>query len=65
MAGCSRGISEPSDLAIMALRVADNVPAMLAYWNADQVCEFANDAYRAWFGKSRSEVVGSTMRDLL
>lgn len=65
MAGFTEGTTEHSDLAQLALRVADNVPAMLAYWNTEQVCLFANDAYRAWFGKSRSEVVGSTMRQLL
>jgi PAS domain S-box-containing protein len=56
---------EPSDVALLALRVADHVPAMLAYWNSRQVCLFANDAYRTWFGKARSAVVGSTMRELL
>jgi len=53
------------DFARIALRVADHVPAMLAYWNADQICLFANEAYRTWFGKSRRSVVGSTMRELL
>lgn len=52
-------------LAELALRVADQVSAMLAYWNSEQVCLFANEAYQAWFGKSRAEVVGSTMRELL
>jgi PAS domain S-box-containing protein len=52
-------------LADLALRVADQVSAMLAYWNSEQVCLFANEAYQAWFGKSRAEVVGSTMRELL
>ena len=61
----SGGSSDDAPVARVALRVADHVPAMLAYWNADEVCLFANDAYRTWFGKSRAEVVGSTMRDLL
>ena len=65
MAGFADGMAGPSDIAHLALRVADNVPAMLAYWNTEQVCLFANEAYRSWFGKSRAEVVGSTMRDLL
>lgn len=51
--------------ADLALRVADSIPAMIAYWNADQICLFANDAYRAWFGKGRPELVGTSMRDLL
>jgi len=61
----SRLVNDPSTLGDLALQVADHVPAMLAYWNRDQVCVFANEAYRAWFGKSRSEVVGSTMQELL
>jgi len=61
----SRLVNDPSTLGDLALQVADHVPAMLAYWNRDQVCVFANEAYRAWFGKSRSEVIGSTMQELL
>lgn len=38
---------------------------MLAYWNSEQVCLFANDAYRQWFGKAPRDVVGSSMRELL
>lgn len=57
--------SDPADLARRALQVADHVPAMLAYWNADQICLFANAAYKDWFGKSRTDVVGTTMRELL
>jgi len=54
-----------SHLAQLALQVVDHVPAMLAYWNADEICLFANAAYQTWLGKPRSEVVGSTMRSLL
>lgn len=65
MAGFTKDATDSDAVAYHALRVADNVPAMLAYWDANEVCLFANDAYRTWFGKSRSEVVGSTMRELL
>jgi len=47
------------------LEVADHVPAMLAYWNRDQVCVFANETYRAWFGRSHSQLIGSTMQEVL
>jgi len=46
-------------------RVANNAPAMLSYWDRDQVCQFANEAYNDWFGKSGQEVMGMTMLELL
>lgn len=49
----------------LALRVVDHAPAMLAYWNCEQVCLFANYAYVEWFGKGRLDVVGLTLRELL
>jgi PAS domain S-box-containing protein len=61
----TRPLAQSSAFAEIALRVADHTPAMLAYWNAEQVCLFANEAYRTWFGKSRAAVVGSTMHELL
>jgi diguanylate cyclase (GGDEF)-like protein len=38
---------------------------MVAYWNADQICEFCNKAYLHWFGKNRVSIIGTSMRDLL
>lgn len=54
-----------AETAALALAVVDHIDAMVAYWDRDQVCRFANDAYRIWFGRSRGEVVGHTMRELL
>ncbi len=48
------------------LEVADHVNAMLAYWDINEVCRFANKAYYEWFGKSREEMIGKmTLEDLL
>jgi diguanylate cyclase (GGDEF)-like protein/PAS domain S-box-containing protein len=55
----------PEELNKIVMQVTNQVTAMLAYWNTDQVCIFANDAYRGWFGKSGSEVMGMTMQELL
>ena len=54
--------NQPADLA---LAVINNTPAMLAYWNKDLICQFSNDAYSDWFGKSHTEMKGIAMRDAL
>ena len=46
-------------------RVVDGVPGMLAYWDKDQRCRFANAAYEAWFGVTAEDLIGRTMRELL
>ncbi|MBA4016671.1 MAG: hypothetical protein C0483_05740 [Pirellula sp.] len=53
---------EPSHIA---LSIANHIPAMLAYWDAQQKCVFSNDAYRQWFGKSPTEMKGMLLKDLL
>ncbi|GAB2813311.1 PAS domain-containing protein [Ferruginibacter profundus] len=50
----------------MGLLVSDHITAMLAYWDTNQVCRFANNAYIEWFGKSKEEMIGKiTMKELL
>jgi diguanylate cyclase (GGDEF)-like protein/PAS domain S-box-containing protein len=46
-------------------RLMDNVPAMLAYWDLDQRCRFANRAYESWFGVTPEALLGKTLRELL
>ncbi len=45
--------------------VANALPAMIGYWDRELRCEFANDAYRAWFGIPPERIVGITMNELL
>lgn len=46
--------------------VAENTDAMLAYWDADLVCRYANNAYVKWFGKSPEEMIDKiTLQELL
>jgi PAS domain S-box-containing protein len=49
----------------VALRSFDHIPAMVAYWDADQRCVFSNEAYRAWFGRGATDLTGITMAELL
>ena len=50
----------------IGLFVADHVDAMLAYWDKDLICRFANNAYKQWFGKGREDMVDKiTMEELL
>ena len=52
-------------MADRALWIVDNISAMTAYWDIHQVCRFANAAYREWFGRSREEMIGITLKELL
>ena len=55
-----------ADLNHLGLLVADHISAMLAYWDKDQICRFANQAYLEWFGKNRDEMIGKmTLKELL
>jgi len=41
------------------------VPSILAYWDDELRCRFANRAYEKWFGVSPDQLIGTSMRDLL
>ena len=45
--------------------VIDAMPAMLALWDRDQRCVFANRAYEQWFGVTPDWLVGRTLKELL
>lgn len=56
--------AEPN-LPRLALAIIDRIPAMIAYWDRDEICRFANQAYQRWFGRSREQLIGTTLRELL
>jgi PAS domain S-box-containing protein len=58
------GASAP-DLSLIALQALDHIDAMVAYWDAAQVCRYANASYRVWFGRSPEEMLGITLEQLL
>jgi len=48
------------------MNLVNSLDAMLAYWDQDQVCRFANKAYFQWFGVEPEDLIGRmTMKDLL
>lgn len=45
---------------------ADSSPAMLAYWDTNLLCRYANDAYKRWFGRQPGEsFIGMALQDLV
>lgn len=46
-------------------RLVDKLPSMLAYWDRDLRCRFANQAYSRWFGVDPKALLGTSIRDLL
>jgi PAS domain S-box-containing protein len=59
-------MSGKSLLLRSGLNVADHVDAMLAYWDKDLVCRFANAAYLDWFGVHREDMIDKiTLPELL
>jgi diguanylate cyclase (GGDEF)-like protein/PAS domain S-box-containing protein len=53
------------ELLEMALLVVDNTNAMLAYWDKDCRCKFLNKVYQQYYKKSREEILGMHIGDLL
>lgn len=46
-------------------KMVDTLPSMLAYWDADCRCRFANRAYEQWFGVKARDVIGLHIQELL
>jgi PAS domain S-box-containing protein len=45
--------------------ILSNVSSMLAYWDRDLRCKFANNAYLHWFGVKGSSLFDTRLQDLL
>lgn len=54
-----------SDAAYHMRLLVDRVPTMLAYWDRNLICRFANRAYEVWFGVDPHSLLGIHIRDLL
>jgi len=58
-------IDRIDDPLVPLAEIVDHLDAMVAYWDADRRCVFANAAYRDWFGKTPEQILGHTLQDLL
>ncbi len=45
--------------------LTDAMPSMIAYWDRDLRCRFANHPFREWLGKAPRDIIGNTMQNLL
>lgn len=45
--------------------ILNEVPSMLAYWDSNLLCRFANRAYERWFGVKGSSLFDTAIQDLL
>ncbi|HVJ43918.1 MAG TPA: PAS domain S-box protein [Dongiaceae bacterium] len=45
--------------------IADNLPALVTYWNRDELCAFANRSVSDWFARDPVALIGIRMRDHL
>ncbi|MCU4120720.1 PAS domain-containing protein [Variovorax sp. N23] len=45
--------------------ILNEVPSMLAYWDSNLLCRFANRAYERWFGVKGSSLFDTSLQDLL
>ncbi|HET9988841.1 MAG TPA: ATP-binding protein [Kofleriaceae bacterium] len=46
-------------------RIVNDLPAMVAYWDAKLRCRFANRAYEKWFGVTAEAMLGRDMKEFL
>jgi PAS domain S-box-containing protein len=54
----------PSERELLRM-LADNITAMLAYWDSSLRCRFANRAYERWFGVSPEVLMGKHISEIL
>ncbi|MDO6437795.1 PAS domain S-box protein [Cyclobacterium sp. 1_MG-2023] len=50
----------------IGIKVANQIPELLVYWDKGEICQFANKAFLKWYGKSYEKVIGKlTLREVL
>ena len=57
--------STPMEGSHLALFLIDTMSGLVAYWDRDLLCRFANSAYLTWFGKQQKSIIGHRAQDVL
>lgn len=45
--------------------VTDALPGLVAYWDKDLICRFANSSHGEWYGKGQRELLGCHIREVM
>lgn len=45
--------------------IANSLPGLIAYWDKDLRCRFANHSFLDWFGKAPEAMIGTSMQALM
>lgn len=45
--------------------ITDTVPALIGYFDREQIYRYANKGYSDWFGRSKDQIVGHTVEDVV
>jgi len=44
--------------------IAENIPGRVAYWDREHRCQFANQVYCDWFGKTGEQIIGRRVEEV-
>lgn len=58
-------VEHSASRALFSASMADAVPILIGYLDAEERYRFVNRAYEEWFGVKRSAIEGRTLRDVL
>jgi len=65
LVGVLRDITDTRRSERFMRAITDHMPGMIAYWDRDLKCQFANARYVEWFGRTPQQMAGITMPTLM